>query len=310
MNNGQMNKLAMYQAVQAVCEEFKSTWNGLPAFTGALGRFNLLLEDIADKQVQQEADTAGVSAEKNQVRMRLMAESLRVAHAIHAYAALNNLPELLERTNITESDFERAREAQVISSVRFILETATELVPMGDDDGRENPLASFGITADTLVKLQELLTTFIELVSKPRGVIATRVAITQQLAEAMKQTDELLEEVLDKLVTGFVTSGRDFYLSYLSARAIIDRSTGLNGLKGVITNSLTGATIARVRVTIVEASLVGVSNDKGFYVMRKIPKGVYTIKVERTGYSTEERVRVSIGDTITELNIQLKPLVG
>ena len=75
-------------------------------------------------------------------------------------------------------------------------------------------------------------------------------------------------------------------------------------LKGSIYKDSSNVAVANVMISIAELNLITQSNDKGFYQLKNIPKGQYTIMYKLLGYQTKV-ISVNLKDTAEFKNIYL-----
>ncbi|MGQ9464674.1 MAG: TonB-dependent receptor [bacterium] len=81
------------------------------------------------------------------------------------------------------------------------------------------------------------------------------------------------------------------------------------GIKGFVLNAENGEGIENVDVTI-ESTLIGTCTDeKGYYLISKIPSGVYKIIYSCLGYEKVEKIIAIKPNEILTLNVELKPSV-
>ncbi len=79
------------------------------------------------------------------------------------------------------------------------------------------------------------------------------------------------------------------------------------GLKGVVTDSLSGETLYGANLILLETALGAATNMEGVYSIKGIPPGDYTLRVSYIGYQSET-TDVTIQDNRTlELNFNLFP---
>jgi TonB-linked SusC/RagA family outer membrane protein len=81
-------------------------------------------------------------------------------------------------------------------------------------------------------------------------------------------------------------------------RVAAAQQTGAVG--GTVTDSVTGRTVSGVQVTLAGTTRGVVTNDVGVYLLRGVPAGTATLRVQRLGYAPQERrVVVAGGGTAT-----------
>ena len=121
------------------------------------------------------------------------------------------------------------------------------------DKGTANlaALADYGITAQMLADLQDLIDRYSADTPKPRSAISSRKTTTANLAALFDQTDRILKERMDKIVVLFRSSQPVFVETYENARRIIDPATTTTQLKGKVTDKSDSSPVKNATVTAV-----------------------------------------------------------
>lgn len=301
MKNSQENKLSMYFAVQKVCADNNSVWNGLPAFVSAFTAFEDIIQGIQDQRVIQEMDTKGVTLDKGSAEEDLIDQALKVSTAVHAYATEINDNTLREKINYVRSDFTKARDTILIDICQLIHDEANSVV---------GSLSDYGVTAAELTLLQGKIDDYEAIVAGPRNAITDRSTATSELEKLFVSGDDVLTNKLDKLLNQFAQSDPEFYTQYGNSRKIVDMGGASTGLKGKITDSSTGDRIVSAVVEIPELETDRKTNKDGMYHFKKIRPGTYSLNASAKGYQKKEIAEVEIEEGRTnELDIELVRII-
>ena len=215
MNNSQLNKSNMYQAVDLVLDSHKDIWESLPGFVTAAGDLQANISTIASLAQVQSA-RSGAAAEKGAALESLLDSAIQVAGATRASAVVNKDHELATRANFSRSELGRGRSAEVVSRCRNVWTAANDNLDV---------LGAFGVTATKLTAFKKRIDEFETAQPRPRQDLANTSAATQTLPELYRQTDELLNDCIDGLVVQFKASDPDFFNAYQSARKIVSAGT-------------------------------------------------------------------------------------
>jgi hypothetical protein len=208
----QTNKLNAYQTLQAVLAEHQTVWQTLPAFVTAAGEFTATIPQI-HTLAQTQASREGVANEKAYALDALGDAAFEVGAAIHAYAVVTQEFALEGRVDFSRSSIVMGRATSVLARTRDIHAAATEQLAN---------LADYGVTTAMLTDLQNKITAFETVQTKPRQQVAKGSAATRSMEARFKTADTILNKRLDKLVVRFKTSAPDFYTAYQTARSIVD----------------------------------------------------------------------------------------
>ena len=207
------NKLSMYHAVKGVCNDHQVVWNGMPAFANAFSSFDTKIGEIEAAADIQSGVVTGITKDKQKEEDEMIAMAVKIAGAVFAYASINGKNELKDRVDYSKSAMSKARDSELLSICRNILNVANEHVDF---------LADFGITAEKLTTFDGEIADFADALSKPREAITRRSEATSRLVELFFEADNILKEQMDPLMEMYKDSNRDFYNQYKAARMIID----------------------------------------------------------------------------------------
>ncbi len=217
MTDNQENKLSMGLVVQNVVNSNNVIWSGLPAFVSAFNDFEGIIVEILSNRVVQEADTKGVTLDKQQAEDVLIAKTLMISSGTYAYAVDNSNETLREKINYSPSNLRQARDT--------ILRDMCQLIH--DEVNAEiGNLADYGVLPADLTDLQNKIDLYYIAISEPREAITDRKTATQELVILLGRFDDVLTERMDKLMVMFRDSHPLFYRQYVNARMIVDLGGG------------------------------------------------------------------------------------
>ncbi len=217
MNANQINKLNMFEAVQAFLANTQTTWTSITAIGAAKLELDGKITAIRTERQKQEKDASGLVKERKLVRETLTRQALKVSGALMAYASATNNAELMGVVDYTPSAFKLKRDNIVYDMARIIYEAAQPLATQ---------LAGYNIVAADITQLQTLLGQFLTAIPKRRNATAVSKSATTAIGGLFKDADAILKNKLDKLVLSFRATNPDFYTNYLNARIIVDLGAG------------------------------------------------------------------------------------
>jgi hypothetical protein len=217
MNAKQINRLNMFEAVQAFMANTQTTWTSITAIGAAKLELDGKITAIRTERQKQEKDASGLVVERKTLRETLTRQTLKVSGALLAYASATNNAELIGIVDYTPSNFVRARDNIFYDMVRIIYEAATPLATQ---------LAGYNIVAADLTLMQTQLTQFLTAIPKRRNATAVSKSATTAIGGLFKDADTILKNKLDRLVLSFRVTNPDFYTNYLNARIIVDLGAG------------------------------------------------------------------------------------
>jgi len=214
MNNKQIAKQNMHQAVLLALEENAGIYASVPAFQNAADEFKALVSEIDETaRLQLKSTVEAATAEKADTEITLVNETVKVANALYAMAMVTNNEALLPKARMTKSML-------YSSSDRNALILARNIFSLAGDHTEE--LADYGIDAEAIAQLEQATNAYEQQIAGPRAAISGRKSITSQLAALFARADTLLNDRIDKMMSLFKTSQPDFYAVYFNARNIIN----------------------------------------------------------------------------------------
>jgi len=213
MKTRQINKLAAFVTLAAICRKGQPTWTTLKAFADTFAKFAARVETLEKLKLQQSEGTTGIAAQKQQCREDVCSAGATVAGGVLAWAEDTGNLEVAGKVDFSESDLLQGRDMASRDKCQTVHDVAEENVAS---------LGKYGVDEDVLEDLQEKVTVYDECISKPREAIATGKTVTKQIATEFRAADRLLSKGLDGLSLKFKKSAPGFYQDYWNARRIVD----------------------------------------------------------------------------------------
>lgn len=212
MDQRQINRLEMYEAVHTYLDTNTAIWSGVPILVTFKNELDTLLVDIRAQQKDQEAARIYIGGNKT-TQKRFVSEKADILNdALEAYAAVNNLAELEQKAAKSFSDLYNTRNQDFIT---VISETIALLEQYLDT------LADYGVTADQITDLKNSMDQFLAFNGQPRQYRIAEKKATKKLADLFDQTTAILNTKLDKVMKRFKNANTSFYNGYRAARSIV-----------------------------------------------------------------------------------------
>jgi len=284
MKSDQEDRLNMYYEVNAAIEKWRSIWESNPVFSSAYTDFSTILSTIETNRDAQLAHTQGPSSEKSTVWESLVQKTLFLSNRIQSYANTTKNIELHAEVTFTVSDLKKSRDSHLIGICNIIIARANANLAA---------LAPYSVTTQLIQELQQLLTSYSTIKTKPRAVRSEVKNATDNLRNNFKDVDAILSKRLDLDIEVFKSSNHDFYSQYLSARTINSTGSKTSLLVIRVVDAATKLPLPNVLCTITLQSDTSVTFVKktakhGILYVPNVGEGKYTVKSEKIGLTTHE----------------------
>jgi hypothetical protein len=211
MNARQENKLSMYLTVQKVCRQHEKDWQHLTAALPMVAEFDRCIADIQQTLRRQSALLTGVSLDKSGLQKAMGEKAYTVAQAVVAFANVQRDTELAARLDRSFTDYTRGRDTVQKELAEQVLENARPL---------QAQLEAYGVTEAQLNELEAVVNAFADKIGAPRAAITGRREATQTLSGCFTNTDDLLNNRLDKVFEQLRAT--QFYKNYKAARRLVN----------------------------------------------------------------------------------------
>lgn len=201
--------------------EHKPIWENQPplAVTTKVGEARTMVGELKAAQQKQEAGTSGATTEKEREETELEEVASILAEALVIYYTDKGQETEAGELDLTESDWAKLRDAQLLGKSQLVIDRATAL----STGAAAVDAAKYGITPAAVLSVTKERTDYDGIVNAPGVTIAVRKALTSGFRPAFKLTEKKFAEV-DKLIRQFRTTaaGRTMIAAWNAARIIKD----------------------------------------------------------------------------------------
>ncbi len=214
MDQRQINRLEMYQAVQNYLDNYTDVWNGVPVLVTFKNQFDEQLIKIRENQDSQEAAKTYLGMNKV-TQKRFVSEKADILNdALEAYAAVEEKVELEQKAAKSFSDLYRLRNQDFIVIINETILLLEEHL---------NSLQDYGVSAEQITDLKNSFDRFLVLNGQPRQYRIAEKQATKSIADLFEQTSTLLTTKVDKVMKRFKRTNTSFYSGYQAARIIVGK---------------------------------------------------------------------------------------
>lgn len=211
MTGRQRSKLAMLNAVESLCSQYRHVWRQLTAFRNAFEKFQTKLNALTKLANDHRRHTGGVAQQKVRIRLELCALAFEVASAVRASAMAAGDNKAASKLEFSLTHLRIGKDAVCLERCRQILATA---------DKQLAELESFGVTRQKLTDLANRIQDFAATSEETRALRSANKGVTGQLPALFKAAEQIVYNQLDNLIPQFRTDAPRFYAQYHEARVM------------------------------------------------------------------------------------------
>jgi len=226
------NKFAMIGTVIALLKQHVALWTSSTVFKGAVTDLEAVKADIDDVRNDADQSTKGSTNTKGSHREELENKVYEVMSVVYAMATRTGNKSLQAEMNYPLSDLQYMRDGKLIALSAQVSGVIRENV---------SALNEYSVTEESAAMLDSLCGRFSSGSSAPRVAISERKAANESLDDLFGKADDILKNVIDRLMVPYKTSNPDFYSAYKSARKIVNY--GIRHEKGDAPKGDEGGTI-------------------------------------------------------------------
>ena len=208
-----VNKVTMYLVVITVLDKFSAVISAVPAFANLVTSFKALTAEVRAKSQDADAGTSGKTKVK-QTAASIMAETVTsLVGALHAYACEEDDQDLMEQTDIAETNIIRERDAKRA-------DYCTKLVDLVEKHKAD--LADWGVTDADIAEARQSIKDYEASLGARSSAKTTQEGEHGSVDDMIAKVDRLLFRQMDRMVKKQKKNHPDFFVEYSAARVIRD----------------------------------------------------------------------------------------
>lgn len=209
MKKSTANKLRMFESVHAVFKEFESSWQHIPVFVSTINAFRMKLSQLRVLIDEQAKATQGVGMKKKLLQEDLFTKMLPVQHALYLIGRSSGDLALQVRNELYVTDLRRMRISE------FALR-CTQL--LSDIENFSEELVNYGFDLQNQIEIKNQLIAVSNWNNSWRMAVIKRKVLTEKIAHAEKELNELLRVELDRMMCLFKEEDASFYQDFKNGR--------------------------------------------------------------------------------------------
>ncbi|MCL5266867.1 MAG: hypothetical protein M1469_02040 [Bacteroidetes bacterium] len=224
MTNPHINKLGMYLVVLAVLDKFAAVVATIPALVTLVESFRSVVGAIQAKSEEVDKGTYGETKAKLKAGGNMTETIASLVGSLHSFAAERDDEELMHKSDVSESDIDRKRDAERAAY-------ATSLTDLVEE--HKTDLVEWGISDVDITEARAAIKSYKDSLDRRDSTRTNQEGQRETIDELFSRGDRILVRQMDKLVKRKKSENPDFVAEYVAARVIKDiaatRSKPTNG---------------------------------------------------------------------------------
>jgi hypothetical protein len=237
---------------------------------------------IIDKAMQGMCNTPkSITVAKKSLRQELNQNAFIIKEALRLHYTLNSMTEDMQMMTFPISDFTRMTDANFYLKASHIGERA---------DAVATELLVLGVSSAKIAKLKTDLQKFYSLPPEREFVAKTNASLVKLIPQKVKDTQLMLRNMLDALVSIYKDEHSDFVISYKICRQRTERPGRKKHyallIYGDLKDAATSLPLANVKVEAGEKKKPTNTNSNGCYTIKIYKKDANFITFSKEGYQS------------------------
>ncbi len=213
MTDKQENIFSMFTVLHGFLTANSAVVSTVPAFQTATEKLGSLIQDIQDVDSGRKTIKAGKSDLKAKAKNELAEAVYEAASALYTYALEKDLPDIIERTDNSETFYKKMRDT-------VLLNEAADVVRL--TEGRETDLLQHGLTAEEIADIDVKRTTLQNAIVAMGTSTGESINATKSVYELIGEAKDLVNKQLDRHAVRFRKTNPEFYNQYAAASRVIE----------------------------------------------------------------------------------------
>lgn len=219
MENSKEDRLSMYQKTIGYLNLHQDEINEIPSAVSLKIDFEICVSSILELASASGSDITGFTVDKQAKRTALKDKLLIVSTAVVAYSAVNENFSLLEKCDESPAAMDAMRDNDFYTYAKLVINEATPILL---------DLAPFKLDKAKLAEANAAADNYLNVIQSPRVQISERSTALLELESIFENTENLLNNKLDKVMGIFLATNPVLYSGYLSSRSIDNVGSSIN----------------------------------------------------------------------------------
>ncbi|HDR89977.1 MAG TPA: hypothetical protein ENN63_10190 [Bacteroidetes bacterium] len=231
MKEKHLLKFNMFNRVHEIMDANRNVWKDLPQAVRAYENLKSNLKEIHTLNIQSDRNVSPLLAQLVANRKILTGRLLPVASILQVIAWELRDGKMATRVDLGKKKLKKSDDRKLILRAHQVVEEARRITDLAESTGRKaadpsliHPVVKteeYGLTSDKTKALEESLKDFEETYMETRDYLEFNKKCRKRIKQLVKETNRLLKNKLDLLMTLFESDHPDFYAAYLESRQLM-----------------------------------------------------------------------------------------
>jgi hypothetical protein len=274
-----------FKALKRVLENHENVFEGKAQAIAAKDNFTEMVNQMAALITDLTVPLTSVYLNRVKARNALIAKLGNILQIAIMFASRTNDEVLLNTLKSYNRRYRSVAANEMIQFANYLISALNQ---------KMDEAAEVGITAEEIAQLQSSIDNYQQASDKVALEIGERKSRRMQINDLIKNSNELLQNSIDRFVRFHNTSHPDLSFAYGRVRWRRRRKpTGGSlpedsDISGMVSDAVTGLPIAGATLSLIEHAHALNTDAEGYYLFDHLEPGEYTITCHATGYKVPE----------------------
>ncbi len=294
-----------FKALKRVLENHENVFEGKAQAIAAKDNFTEMVNQMAALITDLTVPLTSVYLNRVKARNTLIAQLGNILQIAIMFASRTNDEVLMNTLKSYNRRYRSVAANEMIQFANYLINALNQ---------KMDEAAEVGITAEEIAQLQNSINNYQQAAENVALEIGERKSRRMQINDLIKNSNELLQNSIDRFVRYHNTSHPDLSFAYGRVRwrrrrkSTSGTSLEDSDISGMVSDAVTGLPIAGATVNLIEHAHALSTDAEGYYLFDHLDTGEYTIACHAPGYKVPEpfALMLSNNDAVIH-NFQLTP---